>query len=405
MAFFKRLPNGRLNAWFYDAEIGRTRRLTRPELAAWDGLPDDEVRRRLDEWERTHGREVRRALHKNLGEDDAARRIFKAWLEEYQTLTAVDDTAVAERDYVFRAFIAPYFVGLHGKQDLREWGSLLAEWPLWLLSQPGRPGRDGKPRTISRGVAKKARQTLLLFSQYLAKHQQVSQPWHVDKIKVRKTRKETPLDRYIEPEEVLAAAVALPAPWDLVALLGYFASLRPGETYGLTREDFLTGDRARSESKTHRRFTQYTVSVRNGDKKVKQQLGSGLSVSITKQLSKKGEKQPKAESFGVVQVWDVRGARAIADLLRSIPPGPLFHYGRYTLDKQYRRIVQPVLKVNAHDLRRASGLYLARTVGVETWLLQDHLRHTSLETMALYARRPTDVAAEREEEQDFDDVG
>ena len=112
-------------------------------------------------------------------------------------------------------------------------------------------------------------------------------------------------------------------------------------------------------------------------------------------------------AYGVVNVWSADAAKLIAELLKSVKDGYLFSgwENRAKLDREYKRIVRPLLGVLAYDFRRASGLYLGRERGVsDPFLLQDHFRHGSMTTTLLYTRRPLDEK-ESPETQNFDDVG
>jgi integrase len=77
---------------------------------------------------------------------------------------------------------------------------------------------------------------------------------------------------------------------------------------------------------------------------------------------------------------------------------------REHLDKEWLELIKPLLDAKEYDLRRASGLYLGRELGVDPFLLQDHMRHTSMATMLLYTRRPKDEK-ETADSQNWDDVG
>src|SRR5690606_7043674 len=98
-----------------------------------------------------------------------------------------------------------------------------------------------------------------------------------------------------------ALAKQLDTPMALAVLLGYFMSLRPQEVYALAKEDFMTGEQAKSSAKTYQRFAKIG-------------LGSGLSANVQRARTRHGLDQPlKTEaSYGVVNCWSPEGARAIA---------------------------------------------------------------------------------------------
>jgi hypothetical protein len=140
-----------------------------------------------------------------------------------------------------------------------------------------------------------------------------------------------------------------------------------------------------------------------------------LSISITKSYKRRvgvDSGLKTAKSFGVVNVFDVQGARAIAVLLEDLQQEePLLNFRdedhkplkRETLDDMWNKIVFPIVGLKPYDLRRASALYLGREKSCDPFLMQDHLRNTMTAAL-LYTRRP-DTEKETSDTQNLKDVG
>jgi integrase len=233
------------------------------------------------------------------------------------------------------------------------------------------------------------------FSLYLHRKQVIHAPWIFLKPSAGRGNPEleTPLPQEITPEEVFRFANAgIDDDMKLLALLGYFAQLRPAESFGLSKADFYTGDTAADLAKTTQRLA-------------KLKMGSRLTIRIHTQLKSKQQLRPlkTRSSYGYVNVWDAKAARLIASLISNRPPGRLFKHARDTLFARWSENGQPLLGVSLHDLRRASGVYLGRTQDIPVQLLQEMMRHSKLHVTEKYMRRPKMVEPEAIE-QNFDDV-
>lgn len=382
MAYKWRKPNGDVYVSYYDRTTKAVATLDRALTAHLDPLPDPAVDAWVREWEASSGVARVRSRRRSLASDDALAGMIQAFLDEHAALRDAKASTRQDLRHHLEHYAVEFFVRHHAQRDVQRWAKHTAGFPLWL--------RTTHPNMRVTSV-KKVIQSLRRFGEYLATHQVIPQPWLLP-LPQTKQRPKTPLVRAITPEAVLAAAGKLPPRWALAVLLGYFASLRPEETYALAKSDFLTGDRAKRDAKTHGRF-------------VKLGLGSGLAVSITKTKTRVGD-EPLVKThyaYGVVNIWSLEAARAAGTLLHNLPNGPLFAGKRQAIDREYRELVKPLLDCAAYDLRRASGLYLGRTIGVEPFLLQDHFRHSTITTTMLYTRRPLDEQ-ETVDTQDFDDV-
>lgn len=230
------------------------------------------------------------------------------------------------------------------------------------------------------------------FSEYLVGKKIIPQAWTIP-VPSEGKASTSPLPREITPNEVFEYVDSTKnITLKLLALLGYFGSLRPGETFALKRSDFFTGDQAIQLSKTQSKLRKYGI-------------GSRMIVHINKQLRKgKTVGKPKTTaSINYVAIWDSEAAKRIAKIVKEADED-LFTMARDSLFRLWKNVGTPKLGVTLHDLRRASGLYLGRTIELSLTVLQDHMRHTKLTTTELYMRRPV-VNLMKQVNQDFDDVG
>lgn len=181
----------------------------------------------------------------------------------------------------------------------------------------------------------------------------------------------TPLKRTYTPNEVHDWKFSDPA-LELIALLGYFFSLRPQEMLALRVDDFSAGSAA-EDLECCKVMKEYG-------------LYSKFAVRVEKQkdtLSK--NKNPKSESFGWVACFDEKAAKRIVALLKTYDPEkPIFPYtvGHYI--KQWRSFELGKMK----DVRRASIYWLGHHTKFQPIPLKNHARHKKLDTTLLYCRRP-----------------
>jgi integrase len=386
MAYFQRRRNNQVAVYFWNKDTGKPQQVSREETAELDVLSDDEVRAWLIKWEAANGRSRIRSRRRSLLKDDELSKLIEAHLAEHAALYAPSEGTMAEYRYHFETYITPYFVRDKGAKDLKTWHTLTPSFGAYLIQE----------KKLSPGSVRKICQTLQRFGGFLVDQGLISHPWRVRSPR-SKGKRTTPLSHRLGPEDALALADSLARAghplWALEMLLSYFGSLRPEEVYALNKEDFITGQAARSRARTWGRFQKHG-------------LGSGLSVLIEKtHIGKEPSTLTKTHyARGVVNIWDSAAAVAIAALLRELPDGRLFGGTRAQINYQYRKIAKPTVNLNAQDRRRASANYLGKEVGVDPILLQDHLRHSEIETTMLYTRDPMDRNKDSGN-QDFDDVG
>lgn len=187
--------------------------------------------------------------------------------------------------------------------------------------------------------------------------------------------KKTPLSRVVTPDDVLAWALLAPPDVRFLGLLGYFASLRPQETFLLARENFVAGSKAAELEccKSHAALD----------------LFARFAVKIDAQLTPDGPDEVKANSGGWVGVWNEIAAQWIVKLVN----GTSGRYLRGGLSHQYRRWRKDgIMGITLKDLRRASLYWLAHHTAIKEANLMKHSRHRRLETLTEYMRRPEETA-------------
>lgn len=384
MAYFQRRRGSKVYVYFLDPGTGKLRQLPREETRHLDAQADGVVERWVQEWEDSNGMQATRSRLRTTFSTDEIESLWKAYMDERAALAEEPVPAQTIRNENQKwEWIKLFFIKERVEKNLRRWYLHTPDFMLWLFSQ----------ERLGREQCKKVLWTLRAFGQFLVAHNYLGQPWYLPKVPRRSRRQETPLKLATSADVVKSVAVAIPdLKFRLALLLGYFASLRPGELWELHLEDFVTGDSAKFRAKAYTKLAKY-------------KLGSGLSVHITKQKLNEGSvPRVKKHSKGWVNIWDKAAAKMIASILKTLEPGPIWPQSRTYLEKQYSRAVRRHLDLTLHDLRRASALYLGRTVGVDVWTLQAHMRHAEFSTTLLYCREPDSESQEDTGLQDFDNV-
>jgi integrase len=380
-----------VTVYYFDANKGRSVQLPRKETKHLDGLPPEQVRKWVDDWERAHGRTRDRSERVTLAEDDRLSRLWNQYQKEkMRTGHRRPSTEAKETEY-FEKHICPFFITLHQKKNPADWHRLVPAFHDSLYD-----------KKLADSTIGKILWTLERFGAQLVYSGEMSFPFVV-KIPSRGNSKITPLKVRKKPDEIIKFAKRLVAyegteiDFNLAILLAYFAALSPGELFALDKEDLLTGQDAES-SKT-------LEALR------KKGLGSRLAISVSKTLPT-GGKNNRPVKFtkndyrtGVVTIWHLEAAKLIASMVKKKPSGRLFPYSYGHLSRFWREKVKlGGLGLTPHDLRRASCLYLGRTIRLDLTLLQEHMRHSQIDTTMLYTREPAvpEIASRRK--QDFDDV-
>jgi integrase len=372
---------------YFDKNTYREEWIPREKTKHLDGKPQESVTAWIDKWEAAHGGSRERAQRIHLSDGDTLTGLWREY-QSHRAKTRKRRSSTAETETaIFERHIVPFFVGKHKNKRPASWHDLVPGFHSYLFE------KGYGDRTIQKTLW-----VLERFGRHLVFQRHMHFPFAVQ-VPARENQKITPLKSRKTPREVLQAAKNARETYSgvdlaLLALLGYFAALRPSEAFALDKADLLTGALAEESTRTLSGFRAAG-------------LGTRLSVSVTKTLAGSEPKEmTKTEtSRGVVNVWDPDAAKAIAARVKDRPPGRLFPYSYDWLMKSWAGNIQPRLGLTLHDLRRASGLYLGREKRIPPTLLQEHMRHAELETTMLYCREPS-VPEKRPKRvtQDFDEI-
>ncbi|RYZ87719.1 MAG: hypothetical protein EOP04_11040 [Proteobacteria bacterium] len=403
-----------VTVYYYGRILKKPLPVPRAQTDHLDVLPEAEIDAWVERWAEDNGHKVHRALKHSLSQTDELQVLWSDFQTYIQKMRNLEDKTMKSRENEFRGYILPYFVGIHGEKDVRNWVKHVGGFSLYVLTESGLKNMIDVKKKIW---------LVRRFGEYLVTSRVLTSPW-VLMMPSSKVKSETTLKQRITPDEVLKEARILLAKSEvpsenkaitssgkvvgrrktlfnndmqmaLALLIGYFASLGPGEVYGLYKEDLITGQAAlKTAESTYPTFEKFS-------------LGSKLTLSKERQLGDQNiEKYPKNDyRFGAAHIWNVEAARIISQLVKEMEPGRLFRLSRGRLDKLHVKLIKSTLNVSAHDLRRASALYLGRSVKIPLEALQLHLRHAEIETTVLYIREPSTAEQKNLAEQDFDDVG
>jgi hypothetical protein len=190
--------------------------------------------------------------------------------------------------------------------------------------------------------------------------------------------KNTPLKYTLTPDDVLSfVAKTTQVEVKLMALLGYFFSLRSQEIFALNKSCFRAGTRAQL-------LECCKVMGVSG-------LYNKLAVNITSQRQQDGElKPPKSGSKGWVACFHKDAAIQIVSLINGMDNKSSEDFLiDYKPDWNTRRWRDNGIKdTTLKDLRRASLYHLGHYSNLPIIALKNHARHNKVTTTELYTRRP-----------------
>jgi hypothetical protein len=350
-------------------------------LDAFITLPDQHhnITTWVKEWGLQHEK-VKSSPLNILFSDD---RLNKLILDFGQHLTGRkkrDQSTVRQHLSNLRRFVVPYFLHLENPlKDPQAWPGASIGLLDFLEALPVNP-----PTVHS------VNKSLRLFWRWMVEERIVTGTQELYLRNAVSSVTETPLENLLNPAEVLGAVDQI-AKKDLppgvvqhaqlLALIGYFFSLRPQETFALTPNHFVGGDTAQ-ELACNQTLKQL-------------QLFSRLAVNVIGQWSPEGkEKIPKMNSKGWVGCFDGEAAKRLVGILNSQenPDDRLFRVNNRELYRHWAKAVKGTAleKTSLKDLRRASLYYLGHHTLFQNSaiLLMKHARHKEMETTVLYLRRP-----------------
>ena len=186
---------------------------------------------------------------------------------------------------------------------------------------------------------------------------------------------QTPLKRLVCPDEVITFARShKDNDLVLLALFGYFFSLRPQETFFLCRKHFFAGERA-AGLECCRAMRQYGLFDR-------------FAVNVLRQKTPYSADAPcKSDSKGLVACFNGEAARLIISIVKEKGADvQLFPMTTGYYIKKWR--LGGLKGITMKDLRRASLYWLGHDGNLSYSTLKNHARHKDPTTTALYLRRP-----------------
>jgi len=357
---------------YRDSETGRLKTLGRQLTREMDGWDDHNIR----EWIYRQGptyecrgtkEEISPVRDKRLNNNLDA---FELYLQQH-----VRDTGTTTNYFrLLKDWAVPYFEH-RGLRDPNQWTAVTAGLYQHLVNK-GMPNSQITRLNIA----------LRKFWRWLAEEGQITT---ASRFATREPPPpiddKTPLKITIEPEQILSwAAMQLDANIALMALLGYFFSLRPHELFGLQRKDFVAGSEIR--------FLECSKVMTEAG------LYDRFAVHIQRQRQKVGQvtKAPKKGSSGWVACFNEQAARAIVARIASRAPDE-FVINEFSVDWNIKRWMKQdrsgIGWATLKDLRRASMYWLGHYTRITPVGLKNHARHKDFKTTSKYLRRPEESLA------------
>lgn len=358
MAYFQR-SGSRVRVFVYSAEDGKPKALPRKKTKHLDSQPDDVVRLIVErEWGRPKAQSHEPPLD--------LQKQFEGFLL-YSEGRGKSQATLKQYKTCFLKYIVPFFVGQENL-PVNLWPSVSVKLLPFL-----------KDNDVSNHNILKANSTLSQFWKWLCEEGSVEDV----SLRLRRPtikKQKTPLRKAINPSDVLSfARNCNDESVKLMALCGYFMSLRTQETLALRREIFIAGSRAEALQCC----------------KAMKQVGlySRLAAKIQEQRGvnwRKGGAVPKADSAGWVACFDEQAAIEIVAIIRNKEGYFLNHFSPEWLIRKWRRGVKgtALQGVTLKDLRRASLYWLGHNSNLPIVALKHHARHSNITTTELYLRRP-----------------
>lgn len=370
--YFQRKRRGYVAVYFYDQSTGKPRPISRKITSYLDDKTDDYIRAWMQE---NAPRYEKSKNHPEafLWADETLSKYINRWLTFLRVEKRRAPSTIFHMESALRNHIVPYYLSqVPPVKDPQLWPTTSINIHNWLI--------ETRP-TLSRSSIVKICQTLKRFYNYLGEENLISAQ---AKLTVRTPavdpeEDETPLKFVVSPEDVYVYVDSAHTPeLKLLALIGYFFSLRPQETFMLRPELFRAGS--------------LVNDLEASRAMIRARLYNKFAVNVQKQRRQKNTAhKPKSKSRGWVCCFEERAAREILKIIKTRPlDKPLFGVQNDQLFKWWR--FGGMKDVTLKDLRRASLYWL----GHESKMrenpidLMKHARHARFETTQLYLRRPTE---------------
>ncbi|RYZ53445.1 MAG: hypothetical protein EOP07_17800 [Proteobacteria bacterium] len=230
--FWKRLTSGRICVYRYDNKTKRQRSIARERTRHLDHEPDDVIEQWVQRFEALERvLEMRPDLVSPGDNSETLVERFCHFLLHDQQRKSI--TIFIHR-YNLVNYVLPYFHNVCKVSSLQDYQNFSRRLATWLLT-------DLK---ISDGKARYVHMSLRVFWRWLIEEGLVENVPLVLR-RIKKPVAVTPLKFTLAPDALLSWKSAR-QDLRLIALIGYFFSLRPQETLALNRDDFVAGVAARS---------------------------------------------------------------------------------------------------------------------------------------------------------------
>ncbi len=345
-----------LFVYVYYRAGGRVTSLPRAKTRHLDSLNDTAVDIWVCDWKRKHGRLV--------GPQSHVAKYVERYCAFLRSIGRSPKT-IWEHKHSLTEFVLPFFLKKRPVlENPNQWPSRSLRFSEYMIGA----------RRQSDSSCRKAVTALRGFYRFLEEEGVVYAGTPIRLRCAPRVQLPTPLRRTISAEEVLDFAKSAGEECALIAVKGYFFSLRTFEVMALRPADFVAGSAAR-ELECCKVMARFGLSDRLAVRIHRQRVGDG------------SVKEPKRASFGNVACfngkaaeWLVKrlNARSRLDLLFPLLP-----------DSNIARWSKWGIKgVTMKDLRRASLYHLGHYAGVELISLKGHARHRFATTTELYLRRP-----------------
>lgn len=341
-----------------------------------------------------------RRLYKHL--DAAPDHNIEAWVRQWEVQyesPRVTPDHVLHHDDTLTRYIADYRTFLKDTQQLapgtyQKYASLLTRFAVPYFLSQDTPLRDPQQwpgisvrlldylqaKQLSPALISEINLALRGFYAWLRDEGIVQTDVALRLRNARRRDERTPLQHTLDPEQVLRFVASQSREVQILALCGYFFSLRPQETFGLKPSDFVAGTRA-TEKDCGR-----AMSAAD--------LYSRLAVNVTRQRTSTGQlPAPKAYSRGYVSCFDEKAAAKIVEILNASKSMDTAFFARdnRAMFRVWKAAVEgdEVFKdLTLKDLRRASIYWLGHFTSLTPIQVMKHARHKEFETTSLYLRRP-----------------
>lgn len=371
MYFQRRRKSQTIIMYYYDAKAGKIKVLPREEIAHLDHHSDAYI----ESWMKKNSPkyESPTAMHYEaiLYSDDRLNGFVEVWCDYLLNVRKRSKNTVNMHRHALLKHVIPYFLSQDPPlKDPEHWPSISPKYHLWLA--------EYRPHFVRSSVVRMC-QTLKRFYSFLGEENlvMVHSPLIVRIPGADPDENQTPLKFTLQPEDIYEFVKSSKREdLKLLALIGFFMSLRPQEIFALTPSDFRAGSLVQGleAAKAMRRS----------------KLFDRLAVQIKRQKrSNKDMARPKSNSRGWVCCFEEDAARLILNLITDKNPDDLlFTIGNDVVAKYWRR--EGIKDVTLKDLRRASLYYLGHYTefGHNIIDLMKHARHSKFDTTKLYLRRP-----------------